>query len=710
MAKPSSTKSPSEAINPFSTNPPSAITMHFNKDITERVTKLAAQGQEIAVRQEAGMSETPLTNIFNELRSGKTDRPVEIALVGLDNESVPKVLTGLLGQDYPLCRVVIPDRLGYTEIHLREQGFIFETGNERREFAQADGLLKAIELSRASGEAQNLWSDPVRLSMQAPAGRSGVILIIPASLEMLGSKPALLSIIASRASILVLAGKSDAQVSKDDRLTITSLLENLVGLQCVVTDEAPVSAEARGRIGWFTWPGQVYNFAPHYLSAPEVSPFLPFLETASPMAGFKDYLNTQRGLTKVEETLGLLDESFEAELDQLANRMRLVESGVGPGAASIPSNDADVKATGDELKNRLQEDLDTIKKNREDNAKRSLLVDGELTKKLSIISQGLRIDDIEQTPRETVVKLALSEDKQSEITESLQREVKAAVLNDISVIEETVTATREVTESQLEAILGLRTRLHLDPIDRNAWWDGVVSMAKPEIRYRAEMPLMTLGKRFSEARGGLSIVMLAGGLLTGLQAFVDQETLKSIKVGIYTAMIPMLIGGLIWTFISVKKKDRLTLEKELDKLREGVLSELRKVAGELLRVQTAQIASLLGRISKQLNTQASDLLKKHENQTKGAREEESRRAKERNKGIEQRTREKTQQRNELSRLKTTVSDIRRMLADWVRAQAAPSPMGASSAPRVGASPGITPSPSRVLPSVAPSPSRVLPPT
>ncbi|MFN7564287.1 MAG: hypothetical protein ACK5TH_21130 [Prosthecobacter sp.] len=680
--------------------------MQFNKDITERVTKLAAQGQEIAVRQEAGMSETPLTNIFNDLRSGKTDRPVEIALVGLDEESVPRVLTGLLGQDYPLCRVVIPDRLGYTEIHLREQGFIFENNGERREFAQADGLLKAIELSRSSGETQNLWSDPVRLSMQAPAGRSGVVLLIPASLKMLGDKPALLSIIASRASILVIAGKSDAQLAKEDRLTLSSLLENLVGLQCVITDEAAVSPEARAKISWLSWPGQAYSFSPHYLSAPESSPFLPFLETASPMAGFKDYLNTQRALTKVEETLGLLDESIGEELDQLANRQRLVDSGVGPGASA--GLDAEVKPGGDDIKNRIQEDLDTIKKNREDSAKRSLLVDGELTRSLATISQSLRIDDIEKTPRETVVKLSLAEDKQAEITEALQREVRAAVLNDLSVIEETVTATREEAESQLEGVLGLRTRLHLDPIDRSTWWDSVVSMAKPEIRYRSEMPVMTLGKRFSEARGGLSLVMLAGGLLTGLQAFVDQETLKSIKVMIYTAMIPMLIGGLVWTFISVKKKDRITLDKELEQLREGVLTELRKVAGELLRVQSAQIASLLGRMSKQLNTQATELLKKNESQIKGAREEEARRARERNKGNEQRTREKNQQRTELSRLKTTVSDIRRMLGDWVRSQT--SPAGGGAAPRMSTIPGVAASPSRVLPSVAASPSRVLPPT
>jgi hypothetical protein len=675
--------------------------MQFNHDITDRIQKLAAQGQEIASRQEAGMSETPLTNMFADMRGGSISRPVEIALVGLDEESVPKVLSTLLGQDYPLCRVVVPDRLGYTEIHLRESGFIFESGNERWEFDQADGLLRALETSRSAGETHTAsWSDPMRVSMKAAGGQSGVILLVPNSLESLGNKPALLSIIATRASFLVLAGKSGQQLNADDKITINSLLENFAGYQCVITDEEAVAAEQRTKVGWLNWSGQAHAFPAHFTAAPDSPPFLPFLDAASPHVGFKDYLTAQQSAAQIDEALSLLDESLQTELDQLANRMRLMDSGVS-GGSSVAAGDGDTRQAGEEIKNRLQDDLEAIKKNREDAAKRAMLVDGDLYKSLSLITQGLRIDDIEKTPKETVIKLALSEDKQNEITEALRQEMRGVVMNDLAVIDETVAATREEVERLLENVNGLRTRLHIDPIDRSTWWDSVVNMARPEIRYRSEMPVVTLGKRFSEARGGLSLVMVAGMLLTGLQAFVDAETLKSIKMGIYSFMIPMLIGGLIWTFVSVKKRDRLTLEKELERLREGVLAELRKVANELLRVQAGQISAQIGRISKQINTQAADLLKKHESQTKGALDEDARRARERNKGIEQRSREKTQQRNDLTRLKNSVGEIGRLLGDWIRglnAPARPSTLPAGYVPpaasRISA---VPPSPSRIHP-------------
>ena len=175
-------------------------------------------------------------------------------------------------------------------------------------------------------------------------------------------------------------------------------------------------------------------------------------------------------------------------------------------------------------------------------------------------------------------------------------------------------------------------------------------------------------------------------------------------------MIPVLLGGLIWTFVSVRKRDRTTLQKELDRLREGVLAELRKVAGELLRVQGTQIASLLGRISKQLNAQAGDVLKKHESSARNAREQEAQRARERNRGIEQRSREKSQQRSELSRLKSSVPEIRRMLSDWLRILTTP----ASAAPALAAGatiPAFASTPSAVwIPTVAPSPSRFIPPS
>lgn len=675
--------------------------MQFNHDITDRIQKLAAQGQDIAARQEAGMSETPLTNLFSQMRLRKSARPVEIALLGLDEESVPKVLARLLGQDYPLCRVVVPDKLGYTEVHLRESGYIFETSHERREFDHAEGLLKALESSRSSGTAEvTSWSDPMRVSMKAAEGRSGVILLVPTSLETLGNKPALLSIIASRASFLLLAGGSQHQLDADAKLTITSLLENFAGYQCVLTDDVAVSAADRADIAWLTWSGQAHAFAPHELAAPDSSALLPFLETTGPHAGFKDYLAAQQSTAELDETLSLLDETLQTELEQIASRMRLIDSGVS-ASSTATSADGDLRQQGEEVKRILQDDLDVLKKNREDAAKRSLLVEGDLYKSLNLISDQLRVDDIDQTRKETVIKLALSEDKQNEITEALRQEVRTLVMNDLSVIEETVTATREELEKHLETSLGFRTKLHLDPIDRAAWWESVVSMARPEIRYRSEMPVVTLGKRFSEARGGLSLVMVAGGLLTGLQAFIDAETLKSLKIGLYTLMIPTLIGGLIWTVVSVKKRDRITLEKERDRLRDGVLAELRKVSGELLRVQASQINSLLGRISKQLHTQATDLLKKHESQAKGLRDEEARRARERNKGIETRNREKTQQRTELSRLKNSIAEIQRLLADWLRGLHAPTRPAPLSA--------IAPSPSRIA-SVPASPSRIFPPT
>jgi hypothetical protein len=676
--------------------------MQFNHDITDRIQKLAVQGQDIASRQEAGMSETPLTNLFGELRGGKSTGPVEIALVGFDEESVPKVLSSLLGQDYPLCRVVVPDRLGYTEVHLRESGYIFESGNERREFDHADGLLRALESSRSTGEMQNAsWSDPMRVSMKAPAGHSGVILLIPTSLETLGNKPALLSIIATRACFLVLAGKADHQPDADTRLTINSLLENFAGYQCVITDESPVPAAERAKIGWLKWGGKGYAFPAHFLAAPDSPPFLPFLDSANPHLAFKDYLSAQQSAAQIEDTLTLLDESLQSELDQIANRMRLLDSGVS-GSTSTPMGDGETRQAGEEIKARLQDDFEAIKKNREEVAKRTLLVDGDLYKSLHLISEGLRVDDIDQSRKETVIKLALSEDKQNEITEALRKEVRALVMNDISVIDEAISATREDIESQLEKNVGVSTRLHIDPTDRTAWWESVVSMARPEIRYRSEMPVLTFAKRFSEARGGLSLIMVAGGLLTGLQTFVDAETLKSIKLALYSLMIPMLLGGLIWTFVSVKKRSRITLQKELDRLQDGVLAELRKVSGELLRVQASQIASLLTRTSKQLNTQAADILKKTESQTKGVREEEARRARERNKGIEQRSREKTQQRAELARLKTSAGEIQRLLADWLRGLNMP----ARVTPTFD---GLSPSPSR-LASVPPSPSRILPPS
>ena len=48
-------------------------------------------------------------------------------------------------------------------------------------------------------------------------------------------------------------------------------------------------------------------------------------------------------------------------------------------------------------------------------------------------------------------------------------------------------------------------------------------------------------------------------------------------------LLPVFIWGLVWTFVSFKKGKQHLLDKEMEKLRDGIFQELRKVLADIIR-------------------------------------------------------------------------------------------------------------------------------
>ena len=205
----------------------------------------------IARELEAGRAQAPFQEKLGALALPAGSHPVRAAILAASPEHAHALLADLLGPDYNVCKVVMPSRLGYSEVLLQERGFLLDSGNGPQEFAEADAFLAALQSTHAlqSGDTD---LEPLRVKLQGPAHLSGLGLLIPQSLETLRRKPALLSTLADQADWIFLVGAQTSKLDPDIRQTIQLVLEHSVGLQPVMVASEDAAAPP-GEEWWKGW-------------------------------------------------------------------------------------------------------------------------------------------------------------------------------------------------------------------------------------------------------------------------------------------------------------------------------------------------------------------------------------------------------------------------------------------------------------------------
>ena len=107
-----------------------------------------------------------------------------VVLVGLETQATSAALALLLGQEYHVFRVAVPQRVGYTEITLQENGYSVERGAVRKDFEEVSAFVAALQQEDIiqTGNTSN-WMDPLRLRLASPTIRRGLRLLVPDSIR-----------------------------------------------------------------------------------------------------------------------------------------------------------------------------------------------------------------------------------------------------------------------------------------------------------------------------------------------------------------------------------------------------------------------------------------------------------------------------------------------------------------------------------------------
>lgn len=636
--------------------------MEYRTELTKQRHSLATAALAIARELEAGRAVAPFQEKLTHLASNP-DLPVRAAIIASHAESMHALLSEIIGQDYNVCKVVVPSRLGFSEVLLQERGFLLDTGSGSKEFDDAGSFLSALQQAHALQPDDSSSSlEPLRVKLKAPAHLSGLCLLVPHSIEALVQKPALISTLADQADWVFLVGDSQSKFSSEQRQTIQLVLQQATGMQHVLV--APLiegDLTAKPEEWWKGWQATL-SLGLVRQGSPQLASRLAIL--TSPGSELRHYLVENRLLRQLDNTLALLAEETEQAQRMLGNRIDLTKDGL-VGAVS----GTELRKSSESIRNRLNEEADSLLKSCEREAKASFAPDGALNRQLRETVDRISTDDIEQTLTETQIRLTPGGHAAAGWIATVTTLARQRLVQDVHQLNEGLECSLRDAEKVLEQLTGARHKLTCDPLDDTVLWESICHAARPEVRYRAEMPRPTLGTRFNAARQVIMGMMMAGTILGGTVTLIGGDT-GSVRTILASLMLPLLIVGFLWTYVSFRKVERLTLEKEVEKLQDGVLAELRRVLLDLHREQSSLVNATLQKSLRGVQQQIEAALDRMDKQRQRDADDLRRRQNEQQKSLELRVQRYRQFGTQLQGLQAKLSESRKLqtqwLSDWIK--------------------------------------------
>src|SRR6478736_2132740 len=453
--------------------------MEFCVELRRLRSSIAETALVIARDLEAGRAQAPFQEKLTTLSNPDVPLSVRVGILAPTADAAHALLADFLGPDYNVCKVVVPSRLGYSEVLLQERGFLLDSGDGAKEFADVSTFIAAIKATHALETRTDVDLEPLRVKLKGPSHLTGLCLLIPQSLDALVRKPALLSTLADQADWIFLAGTAGTQLDSTTRQTIQLVLDNVTGLQNVmVPDAAPPPATPEE--WWKSW-RVTLSLGLVQQGSDAIRARLSLL--TAPGSELRQYLVESRLLRQLEMTLALMDEETQQAQRQIATRLSLAREGLGGSATS-----GDSRKTAEQIRTRFGEELENLVRANERDAKAVLGPDGDINRRLLAGAQAITSDDIAQTLTETTVKLTLSDHVSHRLADLLGELGRQRLAASLQQLTEGLECSLRDAEKALEAATGMRHKLAFALPDETELLATLGQVTRPELRYRSEMP------------------------------------------------------------------------------------------------------------------------------------------------------------------------------------------------------------------------------
>lgn len=628
--------------------------------LLSRYQQVAREGADMSARLEQGQAEAALTDLFTELSRSVEGDVFTAVLIGVTPEARTAALKWLYGPEYSVVSVSVVEKLGLIEVRLSERGFLLEHGGRGAQlFEHLDPFIDA--LSRADEMVHpkdSNWVEPVRLGLSSGSGIRGVCLLVPEKPALLLEHPALLSRLSTRANLLLVAAPLHHALSDTDRRALESLAASMDGIWPLLLVDELEEDIAIPAPGWW-----------ESLSGPTVS-LTPKLLTTHVPARMAALLSDQ----KAEHRQGLLlshqarrldsaSEALSAELDQRLRQMDTrihKEERKSRTADSANSTLQSQRADWQKLRQDVQLGLPAIAKQFGERLRTAGKTNG-LEGLVERFLGNLTEDDLHKEEGHTSIRLSVSDNFVRQLMDMLRKGLQQHFSTEAAGLRQQLDTLQAQVHNRASALAeGVAVRLSAPALNDNQIWRSIEDQLNVRLRYRGEMPKRGFFDRLREGRqGAMSFMMMIGmiGMIFGSTALRQHPLVGLILFCVF-------VGSIIYSFANWKKDDAERIEKELEKLRDGVVSEVQRLTAELQREMQAKVADQLEQTKRVWTEELDALADTHGKDRQRQSEAERQQVRDRLRVLEQKKRE-------LLAAQTTVRQIRQkagqLLQDCLRA-------------------------------------------
>ncbi len=533
--------------------------------------------------------------------------------------------------------------------------------------ASASGGRRPLRDAHAlAGELQALARQPgpagteIRIEVPHSDGRRVRVELVTSPLSA-GNfcSEALAAALASGASVGLVAGAADQVLLEQDR----EILQDLGSMLAAVLPLATPAEGSHGATqGW--WEDGAMKRASLCLPALSLvqDAWLPLLcaTPVDPAAKAAAAHARLRALQATIESLGAAQTREGARQRALKGRedriLRALDSRSGYGG------DRDVS---ERLRLRLDESMSRIERQIEDQNRRALLPNGNLNLAVGELLKSLSAQDLEQAEAYNEIRVTIQSAFSARLLDAAKKEIRNQFKEDVDQIKTGTDACREALIADLDKATGTRHALAVAPVDENAIWRSLREALSLQLAYHGTLPKRGFWQRLGEGKQ-LMFTMLS---LLGLGGMVFGFTRSEIGPLIAAGLPIVFFVGVGLTFLNWKQEDAARLGKELERIREQVSMEVKRLIGEIQREKMSRLKEVLEATRKEFGRRIEGALKEHQaaNTEQGGRLRND--ARDRLRGLEQRMRELQPLGLQVTRLRQSCAEAMRDAQEALRAVA-----------------------------------------
>jgi hypothetical protein len=498
----------------------------------------------------------------------------------------------------------------------------------------------AAEVRLAAGEA-----------LVKIATASGVACLVAADHRAVAASPGLLRTWLAHSNLMFVVGESRALPRGACREALRDLASAACVLKPIVVLESG-SPERRPRNGWWSDTDLTAGteLLPHATEASDPFQLGDEIERALESCRAADRLVRSVALgAQQRERAEARNRSRRAALGR---RLRTLDDAMG--------RERELRSQTEEFRHTIQDAIGELENELTDASRRATLPDAPLVKEARRSLGRLAPVDLREEPTTTAIRLSVRDEFIADVLRDLRSAARTGLRNDLDQARRRLNELCERAERRLGERCRAGVSLDLASADEHEIWRSIEELVRVELRYRGERPKRGLLQRLSEGRRTAFMILMFCSLFGGFFSIRQSSIFPFVMLGLFVA-------GFAHTYVSWKRQDRERIEKELERVKEGLSSELKRLIAEIEREKAARIQVFLADVQKGMLRQVEAALREEGVRRLEGIEREREDLKERSRLMDARARELESWLGALERLSSTADALQTRSREWLRA-------------------------------------------